>query len=673
MEVGDKLNSQRSYRKGFSLKGNHVHIIKTSNPSTIGPDKLLTVHFTDLKENQVIIPSTTKLTFNISLVGTDVNRTLVKNLGRNIIRELVVKLEGNEIISIDDYDILYSYYDCWKCTTESRNAVFQGIFEADGQTEDAIKHRINTTDKANNAKDQTVASIYDNRFCIPLDFEILESTLPLYHYGLGSCLTYELTFADYSDVIKATDPDATYTISNISLEFDTVTNASLACQIRTEYMKSTILSDRISMEVGDKLNSQRSYRKGFSLKGNHVHIIKTSNPSTIGPDKLLTVHFTDLKENQVIIPSTTKLTFNISLVGTDVNRTLVKNLGRNIIRELVVKLEGNEIISIDDYDILYSYYDCWKCTTESRNAVFQGIFEADGQTEDAIKHRINTTDKANNAKDQTVASIYDNRFCIPLDFEILESTLPLYHYGLGSCLTYELTFADYSDVIKATDPDATYTISNISLEFDTVTNASLACQIRTEYMKSTILSDRILRTRIIPLNNSDTSFSVDINSLSKSLKGVLLIFTKERSATKFSRDTEEFFNPKITKVEISVEGSLNELYSQSMQYYHQYDEIMKHFAEGRLKEAGAIQKDLQLHNVNITSYYTDKYALWLDFRTIDDNRLHSSGRRLENTSEGIRLQITKESGSAGKLYCYLYIFQDAQINISNAQFLNVVY
>ena len=218
-------------------------------------------------------------------------------------------------------------------------------------------------------------------------------------------------------------------------------------------------------------------------------------------------------------------------------------------------------------------------------------------------------------------------------------------------------------------PDATYTISNISLEFDTVINASLASQIRTEYMKSSILYDRILRARIIPLNNSDTSFSVDINTPSKSLKGVLLIFMKERSATKFSRDTEEFFNPKITKVEVVP----NELYVQNMEYRHQYDEIVKHFAEGRLKEAGAIQKDLQLHNVNIASYYTDKYALWLDFRTIDDNRLHCSGRRLENTSEGIRLQITKASGSAGKLSCYLYIFQDTQINISDAQFLNVVY
>ena len=153
------MNPQRSYRKGFALKGLHHHIIKTNNPSTIGPDELLTMRFPDLKENQVIIPGTTNLTFNITLVGTDVNRTLVGNLGRNIIRKLVVKLEGNEIVSTDDYDVLCSYYNYWKCKTERLNAVFQGIVEADGQTECAIRHRINATNKTDDAKDQTVANL----------------------------------------------------------------------------------------------------------------------------------------------------------------------------------------------------------------------------------------------------------------------------------------------------------------------------------------------------------------------------------------------------------------------------------------------------------------------------------------------------------------------------------
>ena len=71
---------------------------------------------------------------------------------------------------------------------------------------------------------------------------------------------------------------------------------------------------------------------------------------------------------------------------------------------------------------------------------------------------------------------------------------------------------------------------------------------------------------------------------------MLLIFTKGRSATKFNQDTEEFFNPKITKVKVTVEGVPNELYAQNMEYRHQYNEIMKHFDEGRLKEAGPILK-----------------------------------------------------------------------------------
>ena len=85
-----------------------------------------------------------------------------------------------------------------------------------------------------------------------------------------------------------------------------------------------------------------------------------------------------------------------------------------------------------------------------------------------------------------------------IDCEFLKFSFHLYRYGLGSRLTYELTLADYSNVIKASNPDETYTICNISLEFDKVINASLASQIRTEYMKSRVLYNRILRAHIIP-------------------------------------------------------------------------------------------------------------------------------------------------------------------------------
>ena len=37
--------------------------------------------------------------------------------------------------------------------------------------------------------------------------------------------------------------------------------------------------------------------------------------------------------------------------------------------------------------------------------------------------------------------------------------------------------------------------------------------------------------------------------------------------------SEDFFNPKVTKVEMTIEGVPNQLYSQSMRQYQQWDEI----------------------------------------------------------------------------------------------------
>ena len=50
------------------------------------------------------------LSFNIELTSTaDSNRTLVSNIGRAIIKKLAVKFEGNEILSIDNYDVFSCY------------------------------------------------------------------------------------------------------------------------------------------------------------------------------------------------------------------------------------------------------------------------------------------------------------------------------------------------------------------------------------------------------------------------------------------------------------------------------------------------------------------------------------------------------------------------------------
>ena len=98
-----------------------------------------------------------------------------------------------------------------------------------------------------------------------------------------------------------------------------------------------------------------------------------------------------------------------------------------------------------------------------------------------------------------------------------------------------------------------------------------------------------------------------------------------------------------------MEGKPNQLYAQGMRSFEQYDEICKYFAEGKQRDnnANEIQKHLQLYDLSLGEYLVNKYALWLDFRMIGENELHGTGRRIENASEGIILQIEEKKNQLG--------------------------
>ena len=84
----------------------------------------LLVRFPNLGNDDIIIPGMANLSFNTDLISTaDPNRTLVSNIGRAIIKKLAVKFEGNEILSIDSYDMFACYRDLWKTRPEKRNAI----------------------------------------------------------------------------------------------------------------------------------------------------------------------------------------------------------------------------------------------------------------------------------------------------------------------------------------------------------------------------------------------------------------------------------------------------------------------------------------------------------------------------------------------------------------------
>ena len=78
MVYGTKLNPERSLRIPRGIKGMRQKVIVTHNPSEIDQNQMLKVRFPNLGNDDVIVPGTTNLSFNVSLTSdADPNRTLV--------------------------------------------------------------------------------------------------------------------------------------------------------------------------------------------------------------------------------------------------------------------------------------------------------------------------------------------------------------------------------------------------------------------------------------------------------------------------------------------------------------------------------------------------------------------------------------------------------------------
>ena len=421
------------------------------------------------------------------------------------------------------------------------------------------------------------------------------------------------------------------------------------------------------MAYGNLLDPMRNLKSPHGVKGIRQKVIITHTPSSIRERETLRVSFPNLGPHDVIVPGTVRLTFDIELDSTDANRTIVKNLGRSIVEQIVIKLEGREIQSIRSSDIFFCYCDLWKTKEEREDSAYMGI-----QSENAAKLRIGATDAStSDKKDVAVNNCFGNRFCIPLDFELLESHSPYHQSALRDRLEYELTFNSHSNVLISTE-EASYTISGICLEFEKVTHSELARLISQQYNnRMSIYYEKILLHMKSVKNKSDSVWNFHINVPARSMKGILMIF-KERE-NPFNKDTERFFNPQINKILTTIEGQPNQIFSAGMLPFHHFEEIRRLLGGGRLKESDKISKELHLHFIRLESFLLNKYALWIDLRTCEDNELHGSGRRIENMAQGVSLELHKEAGPNQDLDVYIYVLSDAQLNIENERLQNVMY
>ena len=110
------------------------------------------------------------------------------------------------------------------------------------------------------------------------------------------------------------------------------------------------------------------------------------------------------------------------------------------------------------------------------------------------------------------------------------------------------------------DTNATYKLSDISLEYDVIFDDPYATSIGEMYTATTTIPyTKVTSIHYQTLSKKYTTWKIDVNNLSAwPLQGLLLLFIDKRDD--FSNKNEEFYNSSIMKILVTINGMPHQLF-----------------------------------------------------------------------------------------------------------------
>ena len=142
------------------------------------------------------------------------------------------------------------------------------------------------------------------------------------------------------------------------------------------------------------------------------------------------------------------------------------------------------------------------------------------------------------------------------------------------------------------------------------------------------------------------------------MTGILCLLTEAHTAG--TRDSEKVVSPNIRSISVNIDGIPNRLFSKGMEPSDAWESIKKRMG----KEGWLTEKDF---------YTNNKYALRIDLRTFPDNGIHGGGLTLNNTRDGVKLEIKRKVGGSGNMTCHMFVVADALMEVMNSNLKSILY
>jgi len=388
----------------------------------------------------------------------------------------------------------------------------------------------------------------------------------------------------------------------------------------------------------------------------------TFDRSEASPGETLYVHVPKLNQNEVLVPGSLGLRFDIDLTGGYANNYLVQNVSRALVSKMVVKFAGTILQDTDGYDLFKMYEDLFLSQEQRDDMILEGI-----QSDNLTKIRCNAGDKPTSgvAAETKLNENFGTKYYIWLDHQILTDHGVFYPQALYNDLVFELTLAGANQVVKGSDTTKLkYKLTNIQLEYEMIPSKQLAREANSEYSSGKeFLYDHVHLEKTIPFaKGSDARLNIKVNAQKRSLKAILFLFTEPYNPG--ARDSEKFVFPDLKKVKVTINGSPNMLYNEGIVATDLWRESRRLFVREKNKT----------EHMNLKLFLAgDRFGLLVDLRSMADHSMHGSGVRLVNTTDGVQLELEKKDSGSGNINCQVFVISDAQFNILGNQLKDVEY
>ena len=415
----------------------------------------------------------------------------------------------------------------------------------------------------------------------------------------------------------------------------------------------------MSKTISERIDPNRMPKQPFGLKAETTLHRTTFTPSSANPGETLYVNIPKLSGDNVIVPNSVRLAFDI-VIGGHVDNTLVNNLGRNLVSNFKVVLGGETVQDTKRYDLFSTYHDLFLPNDERIRRLRQGI---SGTNMRKLRTGAGDADTAS-ATQVVLGKVYSTRYHIPINHPILDDHGVFRPRSLRETLSFEITLAPVLDIVVSSDVSTapTYKLTNLELEYTSISSDYLAREAAAAYNSGKgFFYENVLLHKTFEISKPDDSvINEHINVPRRSMSGVLCLFTEIPTAG--TRDSEKFVNPAMLTVAININGMPNKLYSKNMQTTDFYESMLK-----RMEPLGG---DM----IYPSNFFTGgRFGLWIDLRSFPDPEVHGGGFSLDSTSDGVKLEIRRKAGGSGKVTCYIYIVSDAIVEVLNGGLNGIKY